>query len=263
MKKAVFFDIDGTIISDDDKHIIPDSARKAIKQLKNNNILTFINTGRTAFNVDENIRELGFTGYLCGCGTYIEIDKKEVFYKTIAKERCLEIVDLVRKCNACPLYERKDDFYFDTTTRDLLGMEMLRQIYVEQGKNVSNTTENDDFSFDKFVIWYDDETDMKQFMQNIENDFDFINRGKGFAEIVPKGCSKATAIYQVCKMFDIDIENTYAIGDSLNDLPMVEAVAHSACIGKDSLLAEHAQYVADDFYKDGLASSLKFFGLTD
>jgi hydroxymethylpyrimidine pyrophosphatase-like HAD family hydrolase len=64
-------------------------------------------------------------------------------------------------------------------------------------------------------------------------------------------------------MFDIDIENTYAIGDSLNDLPMVEAVAHSACIGKDSLLAEHAQYVADDFYKDGLASSLKFFGLTD
>ena len=45
-KKALFFDYDGTLISDE-THTIPKSARKVLNKLKDKGYLLFLNTGRT------------------------------------------------------------------------------------------------------------------------------------------------------------------------------------------------------------------------
>ena len=69
-QKIIFFDIDGTILPENGMPI-PESTKEAIKKARANGHLTFINSGRTSVNINPNIRELGFDGYLCGCGTYI------------------------------------------------------------------------------------------------------------------------------------------------------------------------------------------------
>ena len=47
-KKIIFFDIDGTLISDKN-YTIPDSTVTALKELKSKGNLAFINTGRTSY----------------------------------------------------------------------------------------------------------------------------------------------------------------------------------------------------------------------
>lgn len=50
MKIFIFFDIDGTIISEDG--YLPESAVRAIQAARKKGNATLINTGRTAMNVD-------------------------------------------------------------------------------------------------------------------------------------------------------------------------------------------------------------------
>ena len=62
----VFFDLDGTLISDDEAYIIPDSAVNAIHKAQENGHLMYVDTGRTVMNVEQRIRDIGFDGYVCG-----------------------------------------------------------------------------------------------------------------------------------------------------------------------------------------------------
>ena len=68
--QLLFFDIDGTLLSND-THQIPESALNAIAAAQKNGHLAFINTGRTFRTMPAFLKDLGFDGFLCGCGTRI------------------------------------------------------------------------------------------------------------------------------------------------------------------------------------------------
>ena len=81
-------------------------------------------------------------------------------------------------------------------------------------------------------------------------------------EIVPKGCSKGTGIQLVCRKLGIAREQTYAFGDSVNDLPMFEAAGHSIAMGNASeFVKQQASYVTDTLHQDGIYHALEHFGL--
>ena len=52
-----------------------------------------------------------------------------------------------------------------------------------------------------------------------------------YAEIVLPGVSKASGLQKLAAKLGIPIENVMAIGDSNNDLPMLEAAGHSVAMG--------------------------------
>ena len=79
-KKLVFFDIDGTIV-DNETHKIPESTKWAVRMMRRQGHIAVINTGRTWGNVDEEIKEIGFDGYICGCGTYVLFREKWLLKK--------------------------------------------------------------------------------------------------------------------------------------------------------------------------------------
>ena len=84
-RKAVFFDIDGTLW--DEHFVIPESTKEAIRKLRENGHLAFLCSGRTrAFIQDERLLALGFDGIVAGCGTWIEMDGKTLFYKKLEQE---------------------------------------------------------------------------------------------------------------------------------------------------------------------------------
>ena len=69
-RKIAFFDIDGTLTSEVDGRV-PKDAATAIARARANGNLMFINTGRCFQNVESRFREVGWDGYVCGCGTNI------------------------------------------------------------------------------------------------------------------------------------------------------------------------------------------------
>lgn len=258
----VFFDIDGTLVSEDEAHTVPQSAVNAIRAARGNGHLMYINTGRTIMNIEPELRQIGFDGYVCGCGTYIECGGKILLNRTVPKKTCREVARLIHECDMNPIYERSDLFFMDKRARGLGGFLELMERFKKQGKDISHDVSEADFGFDKLVAWYDEQSDIERFKRGIEAEFDFIDRGRGFCELAVRGYSKATGIEAVCGYHNIPVSDAISIGDSLNDLPMLLAVPNGVAMGGSAdVLIEKAAFVTKPLYDGGIEYALRHFNL--
>ena len=204
----------------------------------------------------------GFDGYVCGCGMYIECGGKVIYQHTLPTKLCRNVANLVYECNMTPMYEHSKSFYCDKRSRNLDGFVKLKRRFEMQGKDLSPDVSDNDFAFDKFLAWYDEKSDIERFKREIEKDFDFIVRGDGFCEMTVKGFSKGTGIEKVLEYHNIPINSAYAIGDSMNDLPMLNAVPNSIVMGNGSdELKKSASFVTKDLLDNGIEYALKHFGM--
>ncbi|MDE5583862.1 MAG: HAD-IIB family hydrolase [Ruminococcus sp.] len=261
MKSVIFFDIDGTLVTEDGNFTIPESTRTAVRKTREKGNLTFINTGRTAFNISDDVKSLGFDGMICGCGTYIEYNGRIIMHHTPEKSLCREISLLMRKCRVTPVYEHSDGYFFDDKAVRNSGLEYFMNVFAEKGTDLSRRTDDDDFIFDKFVVWENPTSNMELFRREVSRNFSIIDRGGGFYENVPLGYTKATAIDILLEKLNIPPENAYAIGDSMNDLPMLKAVPNSIAMGDAEKLYPFVSYVTSDIKHDGIYNALGHFGL--
>lgn len=261
MKKIIFFDIDGTLISEDKNAYLPESTLKAIALAQKNGCYTYINTGRTICNIEKRIRDIGFDGYICGCGTYIEHQGKNIFYHKTPDDVCRFIENTMKKCGAIPLYEGNNALYYDEKFETDKRVIMFMREFLKRGASFLKMGENPDFSFDKFIAWTDKNTDRELFYSAVSQYYTIIDRGNGLFENVPKGFSKASGIYKILEILGIDISDAYAIGDSMNDLSMLQAVPNSIAMGQGTSVHKYVSYVTSDIYNDGIWNALKHFEL--
>ena len=122
MRNALFFDIDGTLLSDVTGKI-PDSALDALKKTIELGNLTFINTGRCYCSVPMELKRAPFSGYLCGCGTYIMLGDEVMFSRIIPHKRGREIIRVLQENHAEPILEATDDCYFSKRITRFEGIE--------------------------------------------------------------------------------------------------------------------------------------------
>lgn len=261
-RSILFFDIDGTLIADDPSRYLPDSAKEAIRLARQAGHLTFINTGRVMVNVDAFIRELDFDGYVCGCGTYIRYQDQVLLHHKLEQSLCKDIAQLAYECGFFSLFEAHDLNSYDVRVPQPDETRELLTYFKKMGKEMLTDVESDAFHFDKFSAWFDDTSNMERFRQGIAGAFEYIDRGPTFCEIVPKGFSKATGIAFLLDYFGIPWENSYAFGDSNNDLPMLEYVNHSIVMGESNeQLKSLASFVTKGVREDGLYYAMEQHGL--
>ena len=77
-------------------------------------------------------------------------------------------------------------------------------------------------------------------------------------DIIGKGISKATGIQHMMSLLDVERENTFAFGDGLNDIEMLQYVGTGVAManGYDAL-KEIADHVTDSVFNHGIAKGLK------
>lgn len=258
---VIFFDIDGTLVAEDANGTIPESTREAIAETRRRGNLTFINTGRTAFNVSSRIRELGFDGYICGCGTYVEYGGRVISENRLDQDFCRKIADIMKECRVVPVYEDRDGYFFDEETFSSEILKNFLEVFIEPDIDIRGRIEDDNFIFDKFVVWMDEKTDVEKYRSVVGKYFDIIDRGGGLYENVPLGFSKATGIRCILDKLGIPLENAYVIGDSMNDLPMFKAVPNSIAMGGAEQVYPYVSYITTPLEDDGIANALRHFGL--
>ncbi len=104
-------------------------------------------------------------------------------------------------------------------------------------------------------------TGWPSFRENIAKVFSVIDRDL-FYECVPKGYTKATAIRKVLAYLCMEDAETYAFGDSSNDVEMLDMVKHPVTM--DSApdgLKKGKYYVTKSAGENGIASVLRHFGI--
>lgn len=257
-KKILFFDIDETLLSHK-TFTIPESTKKALKEAKKNGHLIFINTGRTKSLIGDEIKEIGFDGYVCGCGTYIEVNDEVLYTNRVNKENYDDIISSLKKYNLKAVLEGEEAIYVDEDAEDDFLLSNLRkQNYPIKSYDLENMT------FNKMFIKYDDNKYIENFCEDTKEIFDYIDQGKGSRELIPKGHSKGSAIDFLIKYLNIDKKNTFAFGDSNNDIAMLENVTNSIVMGNGNPeLFKKATFVTKHIDEDGIEHAMRHFKIID
>ncbi len=265
MQNLIFFDVDGTLIvkNGEDYHI-PESTSKALKLLRENGNLCFINSGRTMAEMDSVIRGIEVDGFVCGCGTYISYKDDVLFSISIPLKLCDEIINDLQKCNVEWFLEGKNRIYFNNipsnTQIGLFKKELIEKFFLPF--SIILPDNKDTPVFDKFCVCLLPNNNFEYFLNKYREYFTFIDRGDDFFEIVPKGYSKATGIQFLADYFDIPIKNTYAVGDSANDLSMLEFAGTGIVMGNSpENVTKYADYVTDSIMDNGIYNAMKYFNL--
>lgn len=265
MKKLLFFDVDGTIADRiGKKNVVPKSAKDAIKKLQQNGHLCFINTGRTFSEIDVYLKELNMDGFICGCGTYILCKNEILFSQSIPFEIGNELIKDLEKYNIEWLLEGEKTLYYRNKpyTTHIGDFKDNQKILYPNAYEELDPDVASNLVFDKFCIGVHKNSDFKAFTEKYSKIFSIIDRECGFYEIVPNNCSKATGIEFLMEYFNVEKKDTIAIGDSNNDLPMLEFAGISIAMKHSpKTVLDKADYITDDVFDDGIYNAMKHFKL--
>lgn len=258
----IFLDIDGTLIDEKD-HSMPESTRQAIIQARKNGHICMINTGRAGSMVGPEIRDLvELDGFVMGCGTMIEYGGRTIFHRTFTVPEAEEIITGLRKYRVDAVLEGSEVCFCDAPEEmNTAEFEQFVTRWMRLGY-VRDVIAKAPGHFDKFYCYMGDESLRDGFMREFGERLDFVDREHGYYEVTPKGFSKASGIRTLSKLLGISMDETAAIGDSNNDLSMLECARYAIAMGQSSRgVLEVADYITTEIQKDGIRNAFRWLGV--
>ena len=99
-------------------------------------------------------------------------------------------------------------------------------------------------------------------MKVAEAEFDYFIHVGTMIEYTKRGNTKAKGMERLLQALNVPKEETFAIGDSGNDLPMFAMAGTTICMGNGMEIAkQNADFVTDSVLEDGIYNALKHYGL--
>lgn len=259
MRQLVSFDLDMTLLNHE-TYAIPDSALESIRRLKERGHVVVLATGRDMDNhYSRQFRDLVQPDAIIHMnGTKITVGD-ELIYEHYMDSDLLE--ELLRFADeqgyALGVTIGDEDYYthkeqveehdrlrwgdcgrqfYDPYKLLDIGVRTLAYIGTPEGARVMEER----FPQLKFLLF----------------------AGLHGADVVEKISSKALGLERLCEFFGVDIQNTYAFGDSMNDYEIVQLAGTGIAMGNAlEELKEAADYVTADIRDDGVYKACVHFDL--
>ncbi len=264
MKKAVFFDIDGTLLNTSKGvNKITSSVKDSIRELQKNNTLVFISSGRPYAFLNEDILDFGFDGYILMNGSLIllndDTSNMQPFYKnTFDKKHLKTLISKFEDYNIQYILQDekysylKSDFKHQKLLYENIGIPMQ---YIKDDYDIK------DINVCKIEMHCPDK-DASDFCMTLEDDnfrYTYFDEFKLF-ELYSRKDTKASGILKILDHFNIDINNSFAFGDSHNDIEMLNTVGCGIAMGNASdEIKAHADKVTKSVSEDGVSYGINQF----
>ncbi len=252
--KYFFFDIDGTLAAGEMRsQYIPESTRRALRELQEAGHFVAIATGRSYAMAVDYMRDMGFSNMVSDGGNGITIDGKLIGIKPMDYEKCAALIE---EC------ERKGviwAFSPDDSKRRLAPdnrfNEFTRNAYMETevvpGLNVRDYKE----IYKVYVACFSPEEERLETLRELP----WCRFFKEFLFVEP--ADKSVGIKAMVDHLGGDYKDVVVFGDEKNDISMFRKEWTSIAMGNAiEDLKKLADYVTDDCDKDGIYNACKHFG---
>ena len=258
MIKAVFFDVDGTLVSHKSKSI-PDSAKQALITLRKKGIKVFLSTGRhirELKNMPTN--EVEFDGYILLNGQLgLDENQNIVFSNAFSKEDVDGLLDIFYKKEYPFVLVNAEGHYMNYINEFVeIAMEgvstPIPPIREYQGEDLYQAT--------VFVLPEEDEN----FSKKLPRGCKMARWGTHGADIIATEGGKAVGMKFFSELLGILPEEMMAFGDAQNDIDMIEYAGIGIAMGNgEECLKQIADYVTSDVDENGVFNALHNYNLLD
>jgi Cof subfamily protein (haloacid dehalogenase superfamily) len=264
MYKAVFIDMDGTLLSSD--HTISEANKSAIQKLIDKGIIVVPISARPLHGMQHIINTVfpETMPVVSLNGSYIYFNKKVIrdidiaLYHTVAIQRELENFDV-----ATMYYSKMD--WFATATNDRIAKEQKITpvlIKIQPFIQILSGWEQQDTGPNKILIAGDKDlilTIEEKLVAAHKDELNIYKSQPSYLEVMNTEASKTKAIQFLQGKFGILQHEIVAIGDNYNDIGMIEYAGMGIAMGNapDDIKSK-ADHITDTNNNAGVAKALDY-----
>lgn len=257
MIRALFFDVDGTLLSFD-THRVPDSTREALREAHERGVKIVIATGRAAGDLAP-LSGLPRDGVVALNGAECVLPDGGIVARTPIPQADFErSLELARRYGFAVALEFDDGIYVDRVTPEVVRMVRMVDHPVPEPTDLRRLFEE---RVCCQMCFFCDEAVQQRVMAELPA----LSASRWmplFADIDVAGVDKATGMRRFLERFGIAEGDAMAFGDGGNDIPMLRAAGIGVAMGGASdavkTAADHVTAAVDD---DGIRRALEHFGV--
>ncbi|MEH7605753.1 Cof-type HAD-IIB family hydrolase [Priestia megaterium] len=239
--KLIALDMDGTLLNNQQE--ISTENRQAIAKAQEQGVHVVLSTGRSLLTCREYAQSLQLSSYL------ITVNGSEIWDESgeLVERKLIDASSIEKMWNLTQ--EHKLNFWAVTTDkvwRDEFPEDIASQEWLKFGYDIP------------------DEALREEVLKQIAgiSDFEISNSSLTNLEINALGINKAKGIMTVCERLGISMDEVIAMGDSLNDMAMIEAAGCGIAMGNaQEAVKEAADWVTDTNVNNGVAKAISHWVL--
>lgn len=270
--KLICIDIDGTLLNR--HHQVTNRTKKILLKAHELGIHIVISTGRMYTDAEYYSNLIGVRSpVIAANGAFIkEKGKDEVIYKaTLGVELSLELLEIFHRHGIAPYFCTPHKFYYSNmmfkffyiiTTVFGIRPNQLDVEYVRSWRQWQKILEREKDNIVKGEIIYRDPTVIAEMRKELKQvtKVAIVDSSKYNVEITRHDVSKGKALAILASMYDLKREEIISIGDSENDLSMIEYAGLGIAMANSSdMVKEKADYITDSNDQEGVANAINKF----
>lgn len=253
--KALFFDIDGTLVSFK-THRIPESAIRAVHKARQKGIKVFIATGRPMPFIN-NLGDLEYDGIMCVTGALCITSQGQVIYSNPVPKDDIKRLIADSRLHPMPVAFASADSAIvcnlESDPDKCKEVFTLLDIPLPESAPLTNALGMDIMQ----IIAFFDKENEPRIMQDVLKECNSNRWHPYFSDCVAKGTNKATGIDEICRYYNIDLAQTMAFGDGGNDIAMLKHAGTGVAMGNAlDEVKQYADLVTDSVDDNGIANIL-------
>ena len=264
-KALLAADMDFTLLSPGQD--VPEGNKEAIKALKEAGVAFTIATGRSSFLVGKFAEDLGIEVPVMtsnGGSLFDARARKQFASRNFDDTKIRSLLRLLMDRNAdATLYSDEGIFFCPRSSRKYF-VEGYNE-GVEPAKQSPIIDIDRDFpeqekipGFNKILLIRPDKEVADMFLSDPE--LVLISSGPDLYDVMCKGVSKGNALLELADYLGIPADNTFAIGDSDNDLSMIESAKYGIAMGNATAeIKKASSYITTNYDSLGFAKAVYEF----
>lgn len=259
--KAIFFDIDGTLVSLKTGKMAP-STKNAVEQLRKRGILCFVATGRSRTEIEDMdmLEGVAFDGILANNGQYCYQGDTVIYSAPISPSDVAAVVQQVDQVGYSIWFTEADRIYVNQVDDRVREAMAFIHTPVPPVMDIHRALTHPIYKIVPFLT----PEEMQRYPMQVTEHCKTASWFPLGGDLMPRVGGKVEAIRQILKREHLSAEETMAFGDGENDMEMLALVGAGVAMGNGTQsLKAIANYVTTVCEEDGIYRALVHYGLID